>query len=70
MRGRKNKNNELRKTGIIYLKSLTKGTDRLEPLQDFGYQENRAEYNRGEELLKGFRILSFLLIMKTEAPSL
>ena len=48
---------ELRKTGIIHLKSLTKGTNRLEPLQKFGYQENEAEHNSGEEQLKGLRIV-------------
>ena len=50
---------ELRKTGIIHLKSLTKGTNRLEPLQKFGYRENEAERNSGEEQLKGLRIVKF-----------
>ena len=50
---------ELRKTGIIHLKSLTKGTNRLEPLQKFGYRENEAERNSGEEQLIGLRIVIF-----------
>ena len=50
---------ELRKTGIIHLKSLTKGTNRLEPLQKFGYRENEAERNSGEEQLIGLRIVKF-----------
>ena len=59
---------ELRKTGIIHLKSLTKGANRLEPLQKFGYQENEAEHNSGEEQLKGLRTAKFLVDHESRSP--